>query len=159
MRKEPSQQIAPKALSVWRISGALNSLFFLAVSIGSVVLVTLTDLPIWVPVVVIVLSILLSYIMIQVVPKIRYRIWRYEVREYEIELKFGLFIIRRVLIPMVRVQHVDTKQGPLLRHYNLSSVTISTAATIHEIPALDNETADQVRDFISNMARVTEEDV
>ncbi len=159
MRKEPSQKIAPKALSVWRISGALNSLLFLAASIGSVVLVTLTDLPIWVPVVVIVLSVLLSYIMIQVVPKIRYRIWRYEVREYEIELKFGLFIIRRVLIPMVRVQHVDTKQGPLLRHYNLSSVTISTAATIHEIPALDNETADQVRDFISNMARVTEEDV
>lgn len=159
MRNEPSQQIARKALSVWRINGALNSIFFLLVSIGSVVLVILTDVPVWIAIIVISLSVLIAYILIQVVPKIRYRIWRYEVSEYEIELKYGLFIIRRVLIPMVRVQHVDTKQGPLLRHYDLSTVTISTAATIHEIPALDNETADQVRDFISQMARVTEEDV
>lgn len=159
MRNEPSQQIARKALSVWRINGALNSIFFLLASIGSVVLVILTDVPVWIAIIVISLSVLIAYILIQVVPKIRYRIWRYEVSEYEIELKYGLFIIRRVLIPMVRVQHVDTKQGPLLRHYDLSTVTISTAATIHEIPALDNETADQVRDFISQMARVTEEDV
>jgi membrane protein YdbS with pleckstrin-like domain len=159
MRNEPSQQIARKALSVWRINGALNSLFFLLASIGSVVLVILMDVPVWIAFIVISLSILITYILIQVVPKIRYRIWRYEVSEFEIELKYGLFIIRRVLIPMVRVQHVDTKQGPLLRHYDLSTVTISTAATMHEIPALDIETADQVRDFISQMARVTEEDV
>ena len=32
---------------------------------------------------------------------------------------------------MVRVQHVDTEQGPILRKYDLSSITISTAATSH----------------------------
>ncbi|MCF6139363.1 PH domain-containing protein [Pseudalkalibacillus berkeleyi] len=159
MRYEPSNQIAKRALTVWRLNGIFNSLIFLLASIGSVVLVVLTEVPFWVSVIAIILSVIVSYIMIQVVPKIRYRVWRYEVREYEIELKYGLFIIRRVLIPMIRVQHVDTKQGPLLRHYDLSSVTISTAATVHEIPALDNETADQVRDYISQMARVTEEDV
>lgn len=159
MRYEPSNQIAKRALTVWRLNGVFNSLIFLLASIGSVVLVVLTEVPFWVSVIAIIISVIVSYIMIQVVPKIRYRVWRYEVREYEIELKYGLFIIRRVLIPMIRVQHVDTKQGPVLRHYDLSTVTISTAATVHEIPALDNETADQVRDYISQMARVTEEDV
>ncbi|WP_261134162.1 PH domain-containing protein [Bacillus sp. Marseille-Q3570] len=159
MRLEPSIQIAPKALTVWRIYGAFNSLFFILLSIGSIVLVLLTPVPVWVSIITILITALLTYLFIQVLPTIRHRVWRYEVREYEIELKFGLLIIRRVLIPMVRVQHVDTKQGPILRHYDLSTVTISTAATTHEIPALDRETADQVRDYISQMARVTEEDV
>ena len=62
--------------------------------------------------------------------------WRYEVRESEIELQHGIFIVKRTLIPMVRVQHVDTSQGPILRKYDLAEITISTAATNHTIPAL-----------------------
>ncbi|WP_317907012.1 PH domain-containing protein, partial [Bacillus subtilis] len=48
---------------------------------------------------------------------------------------------------------------PILRKYNLASVQISTAATTHSIPALDVEEADQLRDSISRLARVTEDDV
>ncbi|WP_349409219.1 PH domain-containing protein [Pseudalkalibacillus sp. SCS-8] len=159
MRDEPSQQIAPRALTVWRIYGALNSLFLVILTIVSFVIAFLTPIPLWISFVILLIAIIIIYLLVYLLPKIRYRVWRYEVREFEIELKYGLFIIRKVLIPMVRVQHVDTKQGPILRHFDLSSVTISTAATVHEIPALDNETADQVRDYISKMARVTEEDV
>jgi uncharacterized protein len=46
-----------------------------------------------------------------------------------------------------------------MRWYNLASVTISTAATTHEIPALDSVLADRVRDQISKYARLAEEDV
>lgn len=60
---------------------------------------------------------------------------------------------------MVRVQHVDTKQGPLMSKFVLASVTISTAAGSHEIPALKEEIADELRDHISILARVVEEDV
>ena len=60
---------------------------------------------------------------------------------------------------MVRVQHVDTEQGPLLRKYNLATVTISTAATVHGIPALDIEEAEEMRHAISRLARVADEDV
>jgi len=41
----------------------------------------------------------------------------------------------------------------------LSAVTISTAAGNHEIPALAEEVADELRDRISILARVVEEDV
>ena len=60
---------------------------------------------------------------------------------------------------MARVQHVDTRQGPLLRHYGLSTVTISTAAGTHEIPALADDVAGILRDRISELARVVDEDV
>ena len=60
---------------------------------------------------------------------------------------------------MVRVQHVDTEQGPLLRKYNLATVSISTAATVHQIPALDVEEAEEMRHAISSLARVAEDDV
>lgn len=92
-------------------------------------------------------------------PKVRWMRWRYEVREAEIELQHGLFIVKRTLIPMIRVQHVDTTQGPLLRKYNLAVLTISTAATVHAIPAIAVEEADALRQQISVLARVAKEDV
>ncbi len=60
---------------------------------------------------------------------------------------------------MIRVQHVETKQGPILKYFNLASVSISTAATTHEIPALSNEIASDLRDKISTLAKVDEDDV
>lgn len=92
-------------------------------------------------------------------PKLRWLRWRYEVREQEIELQHGLFVIKRTLVPMVRVQHVDTEQGPILRKYDLASITISTAATNHTIPALITSEADEMRIRISTLARVAEDDV
>lgn len=101
----------------------------------------------------------ISFVIIIIIPNIRHRIWRYEVHENEIDIQHGIFVVTRVIVPMVRVQHVDTSQGPILRKYNLASVQISTAATTHSIPALDVEEADQLRDSISRLARVTEDDV
>ena len=103
--------------------------------------------------------IIYAYLFIVLFPKIRWLRWRYEVRESEIELQHGLFIVKRTLIPMVRVQHVDTSQGPILRKYNLAGITISTAATNHTIPALVMEEADELRSRISVLARVAEDDV
>lgn len=100
-----------------------------------------------------------SICSIFIFPNIRLKIWRYEVHENELDLQHGLFTVTRVLVPMVRVQHVDTSQGPILRKYNLATVTISTAATVHEIPALEMEEADQLRDYISKLAREAKDDV
>lgn len=43
--------------------------------------------------------------------------------------------------------------------YKLATVSISTAATTHEIPALYEEDATSLRDRISNLAMVDEDDV
>ncbi|MEX2363044.1 MAG: PH domain-containing protein, partial [Balneolaceae bacterium] len=90
---------------------------------------------------------------------LRWKRWKYEVSDKEIDMLRGIVIHKRTLIPINRVQHVDTRQGPIYRGFGLSSVTISTAATTHEIPALDDATADELRNIISTLVRKVKDDV
>ena len=70
------------------------------------------------------------------VPELRWRRWRWEVREHEIDLQRGILVVRRTLIPMARVQHVETERGVIGQALGLSTVEIHTAAGSHEIPLL-----------------------
>lgn len=140
--------------------GALISAgFWLLIVVAIGVGIYFLELSYWFLGVAVAIWVVYTIISVLVIPRVRHRVWRYEVHEHEIDLQYGLFVIKRVLIPMVRVQHVDTHQGPLLRRYKLASIEISTAATKHEIPALDLEEADLMRDHISKLARVTDDDV
>ncbi|KIL24058.1 PH domain-containing protein [Bacillus altitudinis] len=159
MRKQPQRQISLNGLKVWRLQNGIISLIFLFIIIGVFVASYYFQWPYWIGAILIGLWILQVIFGIWLIPKIRHHIWRYEVFENEIEIQHGLIRVTRVIVPMVRVQHVDTSQGPLLRHYRLASVQISTAATVHDIPALELEEADELRDYISRLARVTEDDV
>ncbi|KAA0948425.1 PH domain-containing protein [Sporosarcina sp. ANT_H38] len=159
MREQPVNRISEKGLKVWRLYGIIETGLLLLVAIGAGVLTYIFEWPWWIYVVSGVGVILFAYFFIYLFPKVRWMRWRYEVRESEIELQHGIFIVKRTLIPMVRVQHVDTAQGPILRKYNLAEITISTAATNHTIPALVMEEADELRSRISALARVAEEDV
>lgn len=79
------------------------------------------------------------------VPPVRWRRWRYEVREDEIDLRAGLWTIRRTLVPIRRVQHVDTKSGLLQTFFDLATVRFYTAAGAGEIPALRRADAERSR--------------
>ena len=159
MREQPVNQISEKGLRVWRLYGIMQSILVLLLAIGAGVLAYIFEGPWWIYAIASAVVILYAYLFVYLFPKIRWLRWRYEVRESEIELQHGLFIVKRTLIPMVRVQHVDTSQGPLLRKYNLAGISISTAATNHMIPALVTEEADELRSRISSLARVAEDDV
>lgn len=159
MRPEPSQRIDKKALSVWRISAALNAIFYLAMLGAFLFIQRFFDTRWWVIALAVTIFIIVVIVSVFILPVMQWKRWSFDVHEHEIDIQRGIFIKKRTLIPMVRVQHVDTRQGPILQRYHLSTVIISTAATIHEIPALDAEQADQIRDYISKLARVSEDDV
>jgi uncharacterized protein len=156
---EPQKRISERALTVWKIAAGLHSLLVWLLAGGLIAITMIFDFPNWIIGAAIAMAVIYSYLFIFLLPKLRWKRWRYEVREQEIELQYGVFIVKRTLIPMIRVQHVDTLQGPLLRKYGLSTVTVSTAATVHEIPALDMEEAESLRTSISRLARVADEDV
>ncbi|OXS59024.1 hypothetical protein B0G93_11231 [Bacillus sp. V-88] len=156
---EPQKRISPMALKVWKIYGVLESLIVTALAVGAIVLTSIFDWSNWVTAIAVGVVILFTYLFVFLLPTIKWKRWRYEVREQEIELQRGILIVKRTLVPMVRVQHVDTVQGPILKRYGLSTITISTAANVHEIPALDMEEADELRNSISQLARVAEDDV
>ncbi|MCG7346337.1 PH domain-containing protein [Sporosarcina sp. ACRSL] len=159
MRAQPANRISKKGLKVWRLYGWIQTIILALVAIGGGVLVYIFEWPWWIYPIEAIVLVLFAYFMVFLFPKVRWLRWRYEVRESEIELQHGLFIVKRTLIPMVRVQHVDTSQGPILRKYKLAEISISTAATVHTIPALVVEEADELRGRISVLARVAEDDV
>jgi uncharacterized protein len=156
---EPQKRISDKALSVWRITGAITSVIIVILAGGVIWLSNVFSWPIWVVIAAVAGIILHVYLYVYLFPLLRWKRWRYEVREQEIELQQGVFVVKRTLVPMIRVQHVDTRQGPLLKKYGLATVDVSTAATVHEIPALPVEEAEELRQFISRLARVADEDV
>jgi membrane protein YdbS with pleckstrin-like domain len=87
------------------------------------------------------------------VPMLRWRTWRYEIREHEIDLQHGALNVRRTLIPMTRVQHVESERTVLSDLFELRSVTVYTAAGDHTIPALRPGAAAEIRDRIALLAR------
>lgn len=137
----------------------IQTIILALVAIGGGVLTYIYEGPWWIYALEAVFLLVIGYLIVILFPKVRWMRWRYEVRESEIELQHGLFIVKRTLIPMVRVQHVDTSQGPILRKYGLAEISISTAATVHTIPALIMDEADDLRGRISVLARVAEDDV
>lgn len=163
MRSVPANKLSKSAIKAWRLATAIFAL-----------LMVLIPIFLWLynlfltrgegvsPFLIIALAtavLIVGALLVFFIPEIRWQHWYYEVDEHEVDLQSGIFIIRRTLVPVKRVQHVDTRQGPILRSYGLADVTISTAATTHRIPALDEETADSVRDQISKFARLAKEDV
>lgn len=156
-RPEPDQRIDPRALTVWRITGGIVSGFAWLIVIGVTILTIRFSWPWYIPPILALLALLFTILEVVIIPTVRLSRWRYAVSETEIDLKHGVFVVERTLIPMVRVQHVDTVQGPFLRRYDLATVTIATAAGQHEIPALTVAVADGLRDRIAELARVSED--
>ncbi|MET3683973.1 membrane protein YdbS with pleckstrin-like domain [Alkalibacillus flavidus] len=159
MRQPPQHWIAEDAVKAWRMADAIVMAIVLLLVIASFIVGHFFNWPLWISVTALVVWAVLSYVIVFVIPIVRWRRWRYEVFDQEIYVQHGILIVSRTLVPMIRVQHVDTKQGPILKRFGLSNLTVSTAATVHEIPALPQEEAAALRDQISELARVDEDDV
>jgi len=159
MREQPQNNIAYEARKAWGITASIYMAILWLIIIAGTVLSYIFTISYLYASFGIILGAILTFVTVFLIPKLRYRRWRYEIFEQEVYIQHGILIVTRTIIPMIRVQHVDTKQGPILKSYKLATVSISTAATTHEIPALKEADASIIRDRISVLARVDEDDV
>ncbi|MFB6137476.1 MAG: PH domain-containing protein [Halobacteriaceae archaeon] len=60
---------------------------------------------------------------------LRYRAWGYEVGEDTLVIERGVLTNVRTVVPYVRVQHVDTRRGPVARLLGLGRVVVYTAGS------------------------------
>jgi len=111
------------------------------------------DVPDWLPLTIRIVTVVVVVAGLLLEPQRRWRNWRYELRDEEIDLRRGVLVITRTLIPTIRVQHVDTKRNWLADQLGLRSVVIHTAGGSHTIPALAPETASEIRDRIAQLAQ------
>jgi len=160
MNRIPETRIDKKAIKAWVISGLILGLVWLAVpALAFYYSYKFEPIPQYILWSLLAFMLVIYLVNAFIVPKVRWQRWRYDITENEIDLQRGFIIRKRTVIPINRIQHVDTSQGPIYRKLSLSSVKISTAATTHEIPALDDETAADVRNKISLLVRKAKEDV
>jgi membrane protein YdbS with pleckstrin-like domain len=121
------------------------------------VLLRVAELSVVVAMLPILAVIALVIILVGIVPALRWRRWRYEIRAEEVDLQRGIVWINRTLVPLARIQHVDTQRGPLQRRFGLATVIFYTAAGPNQIPELSAPIAAEVRDRISELARERDE--
>ncbi|WP_234567342.1 PH domain-containing protein [Rhodohalobacter sp. 614A] len=159
MNEPPFHKLTPRSIRVWQWSNSIRSLFLFIIPIVYAIVIGWDGFHRWIVISISILAFAYWLLSMFLMPYLSWKNWRYAIDENEIDLKHGVIFKTRTLIPLSRVQHVDTRQGPLLGYYELASVTISTAATTHVIPALDSVLADRVRHQISTYARLAEEDV
>lgn len=92
-----------------------------------------------------------------VVPPLRYRAWGFALRETDVYLQYGVLFRTTSIVPHARIQHVDTRHGPIDRWLGLASVVVFTAGhrgAIIAIPALDAEEAEEIRDRLAAQSGV-----
>jgi uncharacterized protein len=158
LKAEPAERLDPRAKRLWRITGTLGTLPLLAVGVFvSWVSLRAVEVPFLLGVLPFLAALGLFVVVAGVIPDLRWRRWRYEIREDEVDLQRGIFWINRTLVPLARIQHVDTRQGPLQRRFGLATVVFYTAAGPNEIPELSAPVAAGVRDRIAELTREQDE--
>ncbi|GAB3694709.1 PH domain-containing protein [Halorubrum pallidum] len=86
---------------------------------------------------------------------LKYRRWSYEIREDALYLDRGVITQVRTTVPLVRIQHVDSRRGPVERGVGLASCVVYTAGSRGadvRIPGLTPDGASDLREELKRLA-------
>jgi membrane protein YdbS with pleckstrin-like domain len=142
-------RLHPRVRVVWAVQAAVT-----AVVVGLVVFAVsrfVLSLPVWAPVAAFVVF-LVGGVGLAL---LRYRVWRYEVRDDALYLERGVFTRVRTVVPFVRIQHVDSSRGPVERLAGLASTVVYTAGSRGAdvtVPGLTPDGADDLRERLKRLA-------
>ncbi|HWU10701.1 MAG TPA: PH domain-containing protein [Streptomyces sp.] len=77
----------------------------------------------------------------------------YHLGDEELYIRSGLLYRRFTVLAYARIQEVNVVSGPIQRRYDLATVTISSAAGHNAIADVDPQTAYELRDRLTDLAR------
>lgn len=86
---------------------------------------------------------------------LRYRIWRYEIRGDELYLERGVITRVKTVVPYVRIQHVDSRRGPIERLLTLATTVVYTAGSRGadvRVPGLTPVRSEALQDDLKQLA-------
>src|SRR6266508_4360631 len=132
----PREHLDRRAITLWRIRAAGEGVMLALFGGGITALLIWQDVFLVWALLPITVVLVLAVVNVLWWPGLLWRQWRYEIRELEVDLQHGVWTVTRTLVPMTRIQHVDTRRGPAQQRLGLASVVFYTAAGSSEIPAL-----------------------
>lgn len=128
---------------IWINEGLVFTLLFAL----PIIAFFIEPVPLWIPIVVLcLLSLVLAVRATEIEKGFPLRL--FGIRQYDIIYQSGFFYFTETVIPYNRIQHVEIKQGPLSRFYNLYSLRLYTAGASSGdliIDGLDKETAQKLK--------------
>lgn len=86
-------------------------------------------------------------------PTIEYKQWRYKITNDKIEFIEGIYFVRKVIIPIIRIQHIQLNQGPINKFFDLYDISIFTAGGQHKIPNIDSERAEEISEYLKEVIK------
>lgn len=89
-----------------------------------------------------------------IIPLLRYKFWKFQVRNDEIYLERGIMTRIKTIAPYKRIQHIDVQQSIFERMAHLGKLVIYTAGTRGAdvvLPGLPIEYAEDLRDKLRNL--------
>ncbi len=148
----PPHTLAPAAVGLWRLQRLLRLSvvglpLYGAIGVG-IASISQPAIGAVVGAVLVLFNLLMSIFW----PPLQYAAFRYAVREHDLIVQSGVFFRRWSSVPLTRIQHVDSRQGPLERMFGVQRLLVFTAAGVSAdgvIPALTEANATTLRDALS----------
>ncbi len=140
-----------RIVTLWRVQGLLRVVLFWG-PVGTAAALALSARWGWLGASVALLLVALQLVLALVWPGLAYAALRYAVREHDLIVERGVLFRQVVCVPLSRIQHVDTRQGPVERLFGLSQLLVYTAAGMAAdaaIPGLDESAAAALRDSLA----------
>lgn len=144
----PVQRLDPRVVTLWRLTGALWWAFW---TLCMIIPWLLWEWPLALMIPVAALGVAWTVW----VPAASYRHFTYQVGDVDVRVMHGWWTRRVAVVLHSRIQHVDTRQGPVERAMGLATVVIYTAGSVGAmvgIPGLAAGEAEALRDRLAHLS-------
>jgi membrane protein YdbS with pleckstrin-like domain len=160
--REPSHRVSLRAPSYWRVTAAAGAALIWLAALALLVTVLLVDTGWWTALLWagVLLLVVVPVPWLTVAPRIRFDVHRWEVTDIAVHVRHGWVSRTDEIVPLSRVQTVDSAQGPLMRAFGLRTVTVQTASSAGTvaIACLDDTVAQEVVARLVAITAATPED-
>lgn len=120
-QNETLTPLDPAFKQLQRASGAITALTVLAIAI---VIEALAPLPLGL---FLIPALAFGAWLVLVIPVRRYQRWGYSFGDDRLRVVRGFLFHADTIVPLGRIQHIDVRQGPLMRNWDLAELTVHTA--------------------------------
>lgn len=137
-------------LKVLRIKGMINSVIFVLLITGIMTCAFFFEWPSQKALLIIslFLIIIVPLVLIWLLPKYRYVIFKYHYDVHNIFIQNGIFFIKQYRLPLYRVQNIEVNEGWLMRRYHLANIELSTAGGNVSIKLIHKVEAQKINLFV-----------
>jgi uncharacterized protein len=144
------RSLDPRALRLWRISAAVSTVIWTTLAaVGSFTPVERVP---WLAIAAAIA--VLGALYTAFWTRAEFRAWSFRMRERDLVVRYGVLWRTVSVIPFSRIQHVDTRHGPIERGFGLSSLIIYTAGVRGAdvtVPGLATADAEALREHLARI--------